>query len=60
MKTVIITGGNNGLGYACAKELVLNKDVYIVLACRDNEKATKALEKLKNFPKNNQIEAILG
>ncbi len=58
MRTVIISGANNGLGYACAKELALNKDIYLVLACRDNEKATKAVEKLKNATKNNQIEAI--
>ncbi|ACB54235.1 glucose/ribitol short chain dehydrogenase/reductase family protein [Crocosphaera subtropica ATCC 51142] len=58
MRTVIISGANNGLGYACAKELALNKDIYLVLACRDNEKATKAVEKLKNTTKNNQIEYI--
>ena len=58
MKTVIITGANNGLGYACAKELALNKDIYLVLACRDHHKAAKAVEQLKISSNNNQIEAI--
>ena len=58
MRTVIISGANNGLGYACGKELALNKDIYLVLACRDKEKATKAVEKLKELSKNNQIESI--
>lgn len=58
MKTVIITGGNNGLGYACVKELAFKKDFYLVLACRNNEKAIKAVEQLKSSTTNNQIEAI--
>ena len=58
MKTVIISGANNGLGYACAKELALNKDIYFVLACRDYHKATKAVEQLKNSSNNNQIETV--
>lgn len=58
MRTVIISGANNGLGYACAKELALNKDIYLILACRDKEKATKAVEKLKTLTQNNQIESI--
>ncbi|MGK7955546.1 MAG: SDR family NAD(P)-dependent oxidoreductase [Crocosphaera sp.] len=58
MKTVIISGANNGLGYACAKELALNKDIYLILACRDHQKGTKAVEKLKTSSNNNQIEAI--
>ena len=58
MRTVIITGGNNGLGYACAKELALNKDFYLVLACRNDEKATKAVDQLKRLTENDQIEAI--
>ncbi|MDJ0508919.1 MAG: SDR family NAD(P)-dependent oxidoreductase [Crocosphaera sp.] len=58
MRTVIISGANNGLGYACAKELALNKDIYLVLACRNNQKATKVVEKLKHLSKNNQVEAI--
>ncbi|EAZ90743.1 SDR family NAD(P)-dependent oxidoreductase [Crocosphaera chwakensis] len=59
MRTVIISGANNGLGYACAKELALNKDIYLVLACRNKEKAEKAVEQLKNLSNNNQIEAII-
>lgn len=47
MKTVIITGGNSGLGYYCAQEIAKNKDWYVVIACRDREKATQAVTKLK-------------
>ena len=47
MKTVIITGGNSGLGYYCAQEIAKNQDWYIILACRNQNKAAKALEKLR-------------
>ncbi|MEM8779943.1 MAG: SDR family NAD(P)-dependent oxidoreductase, partial [Cyanobacteria bacterium P01_G01_bin.49] len=57
-KTVIITGGNSGLGYACAKELARKKNYYLVLACRNKKKATKVIKKLKQLTSNNQIEAM--
>ena len=55
-RTVIITGGNGGLGYECAKNILLEwKQAYIILACRNKEKAEKAVSDLKAETKNNNI-----
>lgn len=38
-KNVIITGGNSGLGYECAKQIAAKKDEYcVILACRNADK----------------------
>ncbi|MDJ0534135.1 MAG: SDR family NAD(P)-dependent oxidoreductase [Xenococcaceae cyanobacterium MO_207.B15] len=47
MKTVIITGGNSGLGYYCAQEIARSEDWYVIIACRSQDKATQAIEKLR-------------
>ena len=55
-KTIIITGGNSGLGYECAKNILLEwEQTYIILACRNKEKAEKAVSDLKTETKNNHI-----
>ncbi|MEH0154480.1 SDR family NAD(P)-dependent oxidoreductase [Limibacter armeniacum] len=42
-KTVIITGGNSGLGFECAKTIAkANQGWHIVLACRNAEKGIQA------------------
>lgn len=41
-KTVIITGASSGLGLAAAKELAASGDWYVIMACRDYQKAEKA------------------
>ncbi|GAA4719250.1 hypothetical protein GCM10023228_27460 [Brevibacillus fulvus] len=41
-QTVIITGGNSGLGYECAEQIAkYDKNVCIVLACRTQRKPIK-------------------
>lgn len=48
-RTVIITGGNTGLGYACATALLRSKAVptwHVILACRDTGRADAAVERL--------------
>jgi NAD(P)-dependent dehydrogenase (short-subunit alcohol dehydrogenase family) len=46
-KTVLITGSNTGLGYACARHILLSApEWHVVLACRNVEKAQKARETL--------------
>lgn len=51
LRTAIITGGNSGLGYACARALL--EDVSratpspVVLACRDPARAEEAVERLR-------------
>ena len=58
MKTVVITGGNSGLGYACAREIAEHENFYIILACRNAQKANEAVTKLKNTANSNRIKAM--
>ena len=60
IKTVIITGGNTGLGYGCAKEIASNNtgDWHIILACRNPEKAAGAVKRLVAETGNEHIEAM--
>lgn len=58
-KTVIITGGNAGLGYQCAKNIAKSgQDWYIVLASRDQNRTSEAAQRLKQETGYSQIEAI--
>ena len=45
-KTIVITGGNTGLGFICAKEMVKLGPSKIVIACRDQKKAIEAIQKI--------------
>jgi NAD(P)-dependent dehydrogenase (short-subunit alcohol dehydrogenase family) len=46
-RTFIITGGNSGLGYQCAKNIALeNPDNHIVLASRNVEKSQRAAKEI--------------
>ena len=58
MKTVIITGGNSGLGYACAQELVSERDWYVVLGCRNSAKGDRAVAEIEATTNSNQIETM--
>ena len=58
MKTVVITGGNSGLGFYCAQKLAQNPEWQIVLACRNLEKAERAIAKIQEENYTEQIEAI--
>ena len=56
MKTIIITGANSGLGFECAKNILLeSQDYFIIMACRDREKAEKAKAELIKMTKNENI-----
>lgn len=59
MKTVIITGGNSGLGYYCAQKLAQDPEWYIVLACRNLQKAARAVEKIQKTTNTQQIEVMM-
>ncbi|ULO10205.1 SDR family NAD(P)-dependent oxidoreductase [Paenibacillus sp. 19GGS1-52] len=55
-KTFIITGGNTGLGYACAKNIAKdNKKNQIVIACRNATKAQEAVNSLIKETGNDNI-----
>lgn len=58
MKTVVITGGNSGLGFHCAQKLAQKREWQIVLACRNLEKAEQAIAKIQEENYTKQIEAI--
>ena len=58
MKTVIITGGNSGLGYYCAEKLVQNPEWYVVIACRNPTKAQQAGDKIKASTNSQQIKTL--
>ena len=48
-RSVVITGGNTGLGYACAAALLASQDGppwQVVLACRNQERAQAAVTRL--------------
>lgn len=46
--TVVITGGNSGLGYACARTLLTaSPPWHVVLACRDMGRANAAVDTLR-------------
>jgi NAD(P)-dependent dehydrogenase (short-subunit alcohol dehydrogenase family) len=61
-KTVIITGGNSGLGLACAKAILAGAPgLHVVIASRDAKRASAAVEELKNgvLHRGAGVEAIM-
>ena len=53
LKTVIITGGNSGLGFECAKAIAhAHQGWHIVLACRSNEKGMQAVDTITSETDN--------
>lgn len=58
VKTVIITGGNTGLGYECAKELAQTQEWYVIIACRDKTRADQAVTRLITETAHKHIEAM--
>jgi light-dependent protochlorophyllide reductase len=54
--TVLITGGNRGLGLACARTLAQSHRV--ILACRDLNAGQQAAETIRQEMPNAQIEAL--
>ncbi len=57
-KTAIVTGGNSGLGYHCAKTIAANPEWQVILACRNLDKAAKAVDRLNAISSNNNVEAM--
>ena len=55
-RTIIITGGNTGLGYSCARYIAGSSNDYtIMIACRNVQKGNDAAEKLKEKTGNPNI-----
>ncbi len=57
MKTVVITGGNRGLGYECARVLAQTHDWHIIVACRNPQQAESTLVQLRQETAPSAIEA---
>ena len=55
MRTVIITGGNSGLGFETAKKIAKNKEYRVILACRNPQKAEEAVTMIKEETGNENI-----
>jgi light-dependent protochlorophyllide reductase len=58
MNTAIITGGNTGLGFECARALSETHDWHVVIACRDAEKGRDAVKRLQAQTQYKEIEAM--
>ena len=58
-KTVIITGGNSGLGYACAQSIAASRQGWrIVIAGRSKEKILEAARRLDDCVPGSHAEAL--
>jgi NAD(P)-dependent dehydrogenase (short-subunit alcohol dehydrogenase family) len=58
-QTIIITGGTSGLGYAYARTIAASHpDLHIVLASRNQQQGTRAVNTLKHETGNQHIEWI--
>jgi NAD(P)-dependent dehydrogenase (short-subunit alcohol dehydrogenase family) len=57
-RTAIVTGGNSGLGYQCAKTIAAAGDWRVVIACRDRVKADRSVTNLIAETSNPNIEAM--
>lgn len=59
-KTVIITGGNKGLGYYCAKAIAtLDPNSHVIIASRNQNQAALSVKRLIAQTGNKSIEALM-
>jgi len=58
-RTVIITGGNDGIGYQTALELA-RMGAAIVMVCRNEQKAQAAVESIRTATGNNSVQYALA
>ena len=47
-KVIVITGANSGIGLECVKQMAKLKPKVIVMGCRSEERASKAIENIEN------------
>ncbi|WP_158800157.1 SDR family NAD(P)-dependent oxidoreductase [Pedobacter sp. L105] len=57
-KVIVITGGNAGLGLETARILAQDKNITLILGCRDQVKAQKAVAELKTQSDNPNIRSL--
>lgn len=57
-QTIIITGGNTGLGYEAAKDLAANCGGKLILACRDDEAGKRAALQIRESSGNDDVDCM--
>ena len=57
-KTVVITGGNGGLGYECAKTLAAAGGWHVLIASRDDERNKQAVMRIIAESANKHVSAM--
>jgi len=57
-QTVIITGGNRGIGFSACKKLAASNDWSIILACKSKERALKAISTIPTSQGRENIEIL--
>ncbi|MET4082702.1 NAD(P)-dependent dehydrogenase (short-subunit alcohol dehydrogenase family) [Pedobacter sp. UYP30] len=57
-KTIIVTGGNTGIGFETALALY-RAGAKVIIACRDKEKADQAIKEMKNRKGNGSLEVSI-
>jgi light-dependent protochlorophyllide reductase len=59
LQTAIITGGNGGLGYQCARAIAAaSPEWHVIIAARDHAKSEEAARSIAAETKNSQVAAI--
>jgi light-dependent protochlorophyllide reductase len=56
-KVCILTGGNTGIGFVAARKLV-SQDIHVILACRNAQKASEAVDQIKKATQKDNVESM--
>lgn len=56
-KTVVVTGGNSGIGFEAARQMA-RKGAHVILACRDTGRAADALGQIRTLHPAASVEAM--
>ncbi|KAG0317238.1 hypothetical protein BG000_004600, partial [Podila horticola] len=51
-KVYVMTGGNIGVGFECAKLIVAQPNVHLILGCRDTQRGATGVKNLEPFLAN--------
>lgn len=49
LRTILVTGANTGIGLALSKQLLMDHDCRVIMACRSVEKGEKAIDSLNEL-----------